>query len=376
VGELPVARFGPWEADLGVQALRLLAVLLVAGVVGWGLGRHLTQPIVVLREATRRMAAGDLSARPGASLGRRRDELADLSRDFDGMAERIETLMAEQNRLVQAQRRLLGDVSHELRSPLARLGVALELARDCIHQAPTTSLTAGPMKGSNGHAPSVSTLDDALNYIENEAARLSEIIDRLLTLARLESGVQDMELTPVDLTTMMHAVVADADFEARSTRRSVVITHCDNCTIRGTPELLRSAIENVLRNAVRYTPEDTKVEVALKAESNSEHNHEAPASAQAAPTASIIVRDYGPGVPENQLEDVFRPFYRVAGARDRKSGGDGLGLAITARAVRLHGGEVSAVNAPDGGLVVTICLPLNVLGERVGSSMAQNSPVH
>jgi two-component system sensor histidine kinase CpxA len=131
VGELPVARFGPWEADLDVQALRFLAVLLAAGVVCWGLGRHLTQPIVVLREATRRMAAGDLSARPGASLGRRRDELAELSRDFDGMAGRIESLLEEQNRLVQAQCRLLGDVSHELRSPLARLGVALELARDC-----------------------------------------------------------------------------------------------------------------------------------------------------------------------------------------------------------------------------------------------------
>jgi two-component system sensor histidine kinase CpxA len=375
VGELPVARFGPWEADFDVQALRFLAVLLVAGLVGWGLGRHLTQPIVILREATRRMAAGDLSARPGASLRRRRDELADLSRDFDGMAERIETLMAKQNRLVQAQRRLLGDVSHELRSPLARLGVALELARDCIPQTSTTSLPANSNGHSDGHAASVSTLDDALNYIEHEAARLSEIIDRLLTLARLESGVQEMERTPVDLTTLVHAVVAGADFEARSKRRSVIITHCDDCTIVGTPELLRSAIENVLRNAVRYTREDTAVEVALKIERSSHLDGAAPSSRKEASFASIVVRDYGPGVPEDQLEDVFRPFYRVAGARDRKSGGDGLGLAITARAVRLHDGEVSAANAPDEGLVVTIRLSLNVPEKLTGNTASQIHPV-
>jgi two-component system sensor histidine kinase CpxA len=297
-------------------------------------------------------------------MARRHDELADLSRDFDGMAERIENLLAEQKRLVQAQRRLLGDVSHELRSPLARLGVALELARDSIPSTPAAALqtaTAEPAASTQIPTP---TLEDSLDYIEHEAAHLSEMIDRLLTLARLESGVQELERTPVDLTTLVHAVVADADFEARSTGRSVVITQCDDCDVLGTAELLRSAIENILRNAVRYTREDTAVEVSLQQETGSQSGSDSPVSPPQTPFARILVRDYGPGVPEDQLEDVFRPFYRVAGARDRKSGGDGLGLAITARAVRLHGGDVCATNAPAGGLVVEIRLPIDSPGEQ------------
>jgi signal transduction histidine kinase len=258
-------------------------------------------------------------------------------------------LLEEQNRLVQAQRRLLGDVSHELRSPLARMGVALELARDC---APKESPVLCSTDGDSTNSRAVSTLDDALNYIENEAGHLSEIIDQLLTLTRLEIGVQQLENHPVDLTALVYAVAADADFEARSRGRFVRVLDSDDCATQGALPLLRSAIENVLRNAVCYTAEGTTVEVTLKTATSSEQEPSTRNMAQ------ITVRDYGPGVPAAELENIFRPFFRVVGARDRKSGGDGLGLAITQRAVHLHGGNVTAFNSPDGGLVVKIHLPM------------------
>ncbi|MDQ3815636.1 MAG: ATP-binding protein, partial [Armatimonadota bacterium] len=260
---------------------------------------------------------------------------------FDRMAERIESLLREQERLVGAQRHLLRDVSHELRSPLARLGVALELARDRVE-------AMAPTESSNGlNVETLSSdstrLNEVHDRIEREVGRLSEMIDRLLMLARLESGVQAPEATPVDLTALVHLVATDADFEARPRRRVVSVTACADCTTRGARDLLRSAIENVVRNALRHTPEDTAVEVSLRREED---------------WAVIAVRDRGPGVPAAELGEIFRPFYRAGGGRDRDSGGAGLGLAITERAVQLHGGSVRARNAPDGGLIVEIRLPL------------------
>ncbi|MBW3637559.1 MAG: HAMP domain-containing protein [Armatimonadetes bacterium] len=326
VGELPNARFGALAAEPHIQITRLLAVFFTASAVCWGLGRYLTRPIVALRGATQRLAAGDLRARAGASLGARHDELADLSRDFDAMAARIERLLEEQNLLVRAQRRLLGDVSHELRSPLARLGVAIELARDHLESDDKEAVAA------------------TLNRIERETARQGELIDRLLTLSRLESGLQKRGAASVDLAVLLQAVAADADFEARSHRRAVRVTLCEPCTLLGTPDLLRSALENVVRNAVRYTPENTEVEISLRCAPDE--------------TALIRVADQGRGVPETELEAIFRPFHRTSGARDRASGGAGLGLTIAARAVELHGGQIGASNAAGGGLVIEIRLPL------------------
>ncbi len=326
VGELPTARFGALAAEPQIQITRLLAVFLTASAVCWGLGRYLTRPIVALHAATQRLAAGDLKARAGDSLGRRHDELADLSRDFDRMAARIEGLIDEQNNMARAQRRLLGDVSHELRSPLARLGVAIELARDHLESDDKEAVAA------------------TLNRIERETARQGELIDRLLTLSRLESGLQKRGDAPVDLAALLQAVAADADYEARSHRRAVHMTLCEPCTLLGTPDLLRSALENVVRNAVRYTPENTEVEISLRCAPDE--------------TALIRVADRGGGVPETELEAIFRPFHRTSGARDRASGGAGLGLTIAARAVELHGGHIGASNAAGGGLVIEIRLPL------------------
>ena len=271
-------------------------------------------------EATRKLAAGDLSARAGTSWGgvKRRDEISQLVRDFDAMAERLEGL-------VKAQGRLLNDISHELRSPLARLNVALGLARQ----------RTGPEAQAS------------LQRIDMEAERLNELIGRLLTIARLESREDRSGLVPIDLDDLVSEVANDAEFEAQNRGCRVKTTLAGDCVVMGNPSLLRSAIENVVRNATRYTPEGTAVQVDLRCVGDPN-----------SPEAILQVADSGPGVPEEALDKLFEPFYRIDDSRVRKTGGVGLGLAITKRAVRLHGGSVRAVNRPEGGLLVEIKLPL------------------
>ena len=320
VGEVPRRSLAPLSPGAGAYLFPLLAVILTAGVLCYWLARHLAAPVVALRAGVRRVAGGDLSARVGDRAAGRGDEIADLGRDFDLMAGRIESL-------VEAQRRLLGDISHELRSPLARLSVALGLARQRAGDA----------------APE---LHAALDRIEREAERLNAMIGELLTLTRLESDPEDVRKERVRLRALVLDVVADADFEARGRERSVRALAVEECDVLGNEELLRSAVENVVRNAVRHTAERTEVEVELRCRREGE-----------ALWADVSVRDRGPGVPEGALEHLFRPFYRVADARERKTGGAGLGLAITRRAVVLHGGAVAARNVEGGGLLVELRLP-------------------
>ena len=332
---------------LRLEAVRLVAVLIGAAVVAWGLAKYFSAPISRLRRATHQIAEGDLSARVGPQIGRRRDELGELGRDFDLMAGRIEGLMLNERRLLEAerrqalaQRRLLADISHELRSPLARIAFALELAGQ-----------------SNEDAPKY------LGRIERESALLNEMIGQLLTLARLESGLEGglpgalSGRAAVDLAGLVKEVCADADFEAQRRDVRVRVVRLDNCRLQGVPELLRSAVENVVRNAVHYTPEGTQVEVSLAQEPSSPKQEPSNSQVEAGEVV-IRVRDFGPGVPESALGEMFRPFYRVEDARDRSSGGTGLGLSITERAVRLHGGRVRAANALGGGLEIELRLPL------------------
>jgi two-component system sensor histidine kinase CpxA len=311
--------FGIFEDSTSALLLRVLAAVLAAGAFCYLLARYMVTPVVRLREVTRQVTEGDLSARVGPHLGRRRDELAAMGHDFDEMASRVETL-------VGAQARLLRDISHELRSPLARLSVALDLARKRAGAAATGDL----------------------DRIEREAKRLNEMIGQLLTLSRWESDGNGARLETVDLAALVREVSADADFEAQARGCSVVVEECEECEMRGTQALLRSAVENVVRNAVRYTPEGTAVSISLKC------------GAGVRREAVVKVRDEGAGVPEEALAEIFRPFYRIDDSRTRETGGTGLGLAITARAVRLHGGTVTAANAPGGGLQVELRLPLNV----------------
>lgn len=309
----------PFQQTLQPQLLRLLVILVIGGIFCFWLARYLTTPLLKLRTTTNELAEGNLGARVAAKLTKRRDEVGQLGRDFNGMAERLESM-------VKAQQRLLGDISHELRSPLARLGVALGLARQ--------------RSGAEANG--------ALDRIERESDNLNEMISQLLELTRLESGTDVRKRTTIDLSSLVRDVAEDADYEARGVNRSVQVVWTERCTINGIEDLLRSAVENVVRNAVRFTPEGTAVEVALQRQNGGGGNF-----------AVISVRDRGKGVPEDALEKIFRPFYRAEDARDRQSGGGtGLGLAITERAVRMHGGSVKAENAKDGGLSVEMRLKL------------------
>ncbi|BCA80849.1 ATP-binding protein [Desulfuromonas sp. AOP6] len=299
-------------------APRLLATFLITGVICYLLARSLTAPIEKLRLATRKIAAGDFSTRVRAEVPGQ-NELADLADDFDRMTERVETL-------VDAQKRLLRDISHELRSPLARLHIALELVRQ----------KSGPEATS------------PLDRIGREAERLNELIGQLLALTQSERVLPKSERVPIDLRDLVLEIAADADFEARGHSRSVRATATQPLHTAGNPEILRRAIENVVRNAIRHTVENSAVEIDLQQEVDDDVH-----------TAVITIRDHGAGLAEQDLTRIFEPFYRVSDARDRQSGGTGIGLAIAERAVRLHNGSVTAANAQGGGLLVTIRLPLD-----------------
>ncbi|MEY2935513.1 MAG: hypothetical protein RL033_6262 [Pseudomonadota bacterium] len=294
---------------------RLAAIVLVTGLVSLLLARYLSRPIARLRQATQRMAAGDLSARVGTELVGAESETQALGRDLDAMAERITLLL-------DSERRLRRDMSHELRSPLTRLNIALELIR---RRSP-------PELGS------------AFERIERDTARLDALIGELLTLHQLEAE-KAVQAEPVELASLTQQIVDDAALEAEQRGGRVQARLAMPSAVRGNRELLRRAIENVVRNAVRFTADGTSVEVELRREGQQ---------------ALLTVRDHGPGVPTEALERIFKPFYRVEGDRARQSGGTGLGLAITERAVALHGGRVLAENHAQGGLAVTLELPLQV----------------
>ncbi|MCU0675485.1 MAG: ATP-binding protein [Myxococcota bacterium] len=291
-----------------VVPLRILWIALVGGLVAYWLARYLSRPLRQLRDATLRISAGDLDVRVRSELAGATEEVTALGDDFDRMTERIAQLL-------ESQRRLLRDVSHELRSPLARMRVALELAR----------------KSPDAASPH-------LDRIEREGERLDELIGQILALARLEGDERGHDV--IDVTTLLQETVADVDYEARGKQREVkLVAITDGVSLKGRAEVIRSAIENVLRNAVRFTPEGTAVEVSAREEGG---------------YFVVRVRDHGPGVPPEELEAIFRPFYRVSTARERSSGGTGVGLTITARATKLHGGTATARNAEGGGLEVEL----------------------
>jgi two-component system sensor histidine kinase CpxA len=304
----------PSPVDLlepGILVPRLILLALVAALLVWWMARRLSAPVAALRTATGALASGDLGARVGPEIGARRDEFGQLARDFDGMAEHVE-------RLVENQRRLIGDVSHELRSPLARLNVALALAR---RKADTDE-------------------EDALDRVELESARLEDLISRLLEFTRLERG--PVERSPIDLVALIEAVVADAGYENSGNGIRFDLPEVDEISVMGDAGLLRSALENVIRNAVFFSGKGAQVEIDVEVDADD---------------VRIRVADRGPGVPEEDLMRIFEVFYRVGDARERAGGGSGLGLAIAARAVERHGGTIIARNREGGGLVVEIAIP-------------------
>jgi two-component system, OmpR family, sensor histidine kinase CpxA len=329
VGQLPRTDFprppprlgepGSFAFGLRLASQHFLPVLLIGGLFCFWLARYLSTPIVELRSATQQLSQGKLTARVNDKLLKRHDEIGYLGSDFNFMAGRIETL-------IEAQRRLLGDISHELRSPLARQGVALGLARR----------RAGPEAAA------------ALDRIAREAERLNELIGNLLALSRIENGTDGLNNVKIDLAGLVKEVADDANFEAREREQPVRVVKNEPTTINGVLELVRSAVENVVRNGVRYTKPGTAVDISLSSEASNGNRF-----------AVISVRDHGKGVPEDSIKEIFRPFYRVEDDRDRRTGGTGLGLSIAARAVRLHRGTIKASNAEDGGLLVEIRLPFS-----------------
>ncbi len=286
-----------------------LFILAAIAFLCWVLAVSMVSPLKRLAVSVRQFGAGDLGVRAKSS---RRDEIGDLARSFDEMAERIGTL-------VTAERRLLQDISHELRTPLARLSFAAELVRTAPDR------------------------DTAVARLNKEIERLSTLVGDLLQVTRVEGDPGSRNLEPFELNTFIKDLVDDCEVEADARGCNLKLTAMPTVRLRADPELLRRAIENILRNAIRYAPPGTEVEVDTRCNGAD---------------ASISVRDYGPGVPSEELRTIFNPFFRVDSSRDMSTGGVGLGLAIAQRAITLHHGHVWAENA-NPGLRVFCKLPLD-----------------
>jgi len=283
--------------------------LLFSVAVAW----YLSRPIILLSRGFSAVGAGQLGTRVNPMIGGRRDEIADLTREFDNMAAQLEQLLASQERLFH-------DVSHELRSPLARLQVAIGLLR----QSPDRH-------------------DTILPRIENEAGRLDQLIGELLTLARLESRTTELMLTRIDIIDLLSAIVDDADFEARAKGCSVTLEAASSFVTVADGELMYRAFENIIRNAVKFSPPGEAVAVTA------DIVHD---------ILCVVVSDAGPGVPPNQIASIFEPFKRGAASDPSGEGGFGLGLAIAKYAVEHHDGEITAACPANGtGLSVDIKIP-------------------
>lgn len=311
-----------WGRDLLHFAFPQLPVaIVIGGATTFVLVLLITRPVMRLREAAHKLAQGNLSARvTGPDAQSRRfegDEIQALVHDFNHMAERLESL-------VNAQKLLLRDVSHELRSPLARLSVALELARE----------DAEPAMAAH------------LQRIQRETELLNQLIGQLLTLSSLEAMEKFSDFAPLSLNHLVEEMVPDATYEAQQRQCSVVLHTTQECVVLGNPQLLHRAIENVLRNAIRYTQAGTEVEINLTKDSS--------ASGE---VVILDVNDHGPGIPDDELNAVFLPFHRVDASRSTHTGGFGVGLAIADRAVKLHGGELRAFNRREGGATIRMKLP-------------------
>lgn len=294
-----------------IPLIPVVGALLGSLLFGAILARYLSKPIHLMSEAFQSVAKGNMDVNLASRIGGRRDELADLGRDFDSLAQRLK-------QLIVGQRRLFHDVSHELRSPLARLNAAVDLAR----QQPDR-------------------LDEWLGRIERESGRMDMLVGEVLALARLdaEGAQQPPERLAIDV--LLEELIPDAEFEAEANDCSILLLQTDMAEVMMQPELLSRALENVVRNAIHHTRKGSAVSLAV---------------VRSATEVSIDVCDCGPGVPEPELETIFEPFFRSE--QNSQPGGYGLGLAMAHRIVQAHHGRIKASNLPQGGLCVSITLPL------------------
>lgn len=294
--------------------IRIAIMLLAMALVSWLLTRMMTRPIRLLQQTSEQLGHGNLSARTPGQLSARRDELGELACSFDTMAVQIESLL-------HSHQQLLRDISHELRSPLARLQIALELARD----------------ETDGIAR------DELDRIGLEANRLNQLIGEVLTLSRFEQNGIAPNMHKLRLDQLVADIAADAAFEAETTGKQIHCSDLCECEILADRLWISRALENVIRNAIRHTVENSQVDITMHCD-----DHE----------AVIHIRDHGDGVNEEHIPHLFEAFFRASDARERISDdGYGLGLAIAKRAIELHHGHIQAINHPEGGLEVILRLP-------------------
>ncbi|HIC48181.1 MAG TPA: HAMP domain-containing protein [Methylophaga sp.] len=286
----------------------LIAAIFFSAILAW----YFTKPIGLLRQSFAKLAEGQLQTRIGEKMGRRHDELVELGKNFDDMAGKIGHLMS-------AQQRLLHDVSHELRSPLARMQAAIGIAE----QQPEKT-------------------HEILNRIERESQRMSDLVGELLVLSRLETGVTDNVQTEICLNDLLDEIISDARFEASSKEIKIHYSAIEDIFITVRSELIHRAIENILRNAIKFSPLNSEVKLTVSTDSEKHR-------------LSIVIEDNGPGVAEADLESIFKPFFR--GHLTERNDSIGLGLAIAYRAIDTHGGEIKASNRENGGLRVEVNLP-------------------
>ena len=294
--------------------MRLAVAAVISALVSLLLARYLAAPLGQLSRASRRLATGDLTVRVGGLLDQRKDEFGQLAQDMDEMARRLQISQ-------QANQRLLRDVSHELRSPLARLRVALEIARNKDQRL----------------------VAEELNRIELESERLEQLVDEVLNLLRESTGSMELRLSDFDLVELLEDLVDTVNYETSDDRQAVELRAQGPLRLKADRELLWRVFENLLRNAMLHSGDAGGIEISAGQAGVNE--------------IRVEVLDSGPGISEAHIDRIFEPFYRVDEARNRKSGGHGLGLAIAASAVRRHGGSITASNRPHGGLQVIVVLP-------------------
>jgi two-component system OmpR family sensor kinase len=296
-----------------IPFLPMLAAIFASLIFAFLLAWYFAQPIRNLKQAFDAAAEGNLERRLSPAMGSRRDELSDLGRDFDRMTQKLRALM-------NSQRRLLHDVSHELRSPLARLQASIGLAMQ------------QPEK-----------MQESLQRIAREGGRIDKLVSELLTLSKLETGVMHTRIEAIDMQDLLVGIIDDAQFEASAKDCNVVWRGRVSRPVDGDPELLQRALENVLRNAVKYSPAGNEITLTTQLDEAQEH-------------LTVSILDQGPGVPESELKLIFEPFYRGS---NTNTAGHGLGLAIAIRIVEAHGGGIDAGNREQGGLQVDIVLPVS-----------------
>lgn len=300
-------------ADPKVRFFALVIALILSASISFLLAQFIIKPVTRLREAGHLVASGDLSARVLPAMGQRQDALADLARDFDVMTERVAESLA-------TQRQLMRDVSHELRSPLARLQALVSVAEQ---------------RGDPSNS-------DFLQRLEGELERLDLLIGDILSFSKLQTQ-ETVTRTRTDIVDLLRTIVDDAGIETEANQKPITLNSPEQLVIEVDHWLMQSAIENIVRNALRHTKENTAVAISVN---------------ESAGEATITVDDHGPGVPESALEAMFLPFYRIEDGRPTHTGSGGIGLAIAARAAALHGGVITAQNRDSGGLRVTLSVPL------------------